>query len=83
METHLKRLLQYLHGSVLGFKGRPSAPSPALTGVGGVDREPLGPAVLVEGAWPEAGFVGERPRCGGGASMAWAGIVREGCVLER
>lgn len=45
-------------------------------------REPLGAAVLVESAWPEAGFVGERPRCGGGASMAWAGIVRGGYVLD-
>lgn len=39
-------------------------------------REPLGTVVLVEGAWPETGFVGERPRCGGGACMDWAGIVR-------
>ena len=72
--SHLKRLLQYLHGKALGLRCRPSA-SPVLTSVGGVGKEPLGAAVLVEGTWPEAAFGGEWPRSRVGASMGWAGII--------
>lgn len=73
--TDLKRLLQYLQGSVFGLRCRPS-PSPVLTGVGGVGRDPLGTVVLLEGA----GLAGEWLRSrGGGGSMGWTGIIGGNC----